>query len=36
MDDHGWHTALVVSDPWHLKRAVSMANAMDIRERQAF
>ncbi|YCM45544.1 YdcF family protein [Verrucomicrobiaceae bacterium 227] len=30
MDAQGWKTALLVSDPWHLKRARSMATDLDI------
>lgn len=30
MDTEGWNTALLVSDPWHLKRARRMASDLDI------
>lgn len=30
LDDGSPHTALIVSDPWHLKRAVAMARSLDI------
>lgn len=30
LEKHGWSTALVVSDPWHLKRAVAMARRLRI------
>ncbi|MDE0826947.1 MAG: YdcF family protein [Akkermansiaceae bacterium] len=30
MDERGWKTALVVSDPWHLKRALAMAHSKGI------
>lgn len=30
LDDGSPHTALVVSDPWHLKRAVAMARSLGI------
>ena len=30
MDGNGWTSALIVSDPWHLKRAVSAARRLDI------
>lgn len=30
MDERDWTSALVVSDPWHLKRAVAMARSSDI------
>ena len=31
MQENGWKNALLVSDPWHLKRALSMANGTDIK-----
>lgn len=30
MDEHHWTSALVVSDPWHLKRGVAMARHVGI------
>ena len=30
MDEQGWSSALVVSDPWHLKRGVAMARHVGI------
>ena len=30
MEENGWTSALVVSDPWHLKRAVSIARSRGI------
>ncbi|MDA0766740.1 MAG: YdcF family protein [Verrucomicrobia bacterium] len=30
MDENAWQTALVVSDPWHLKRAVAAAKDLGI------
>jgi uncharacterized SAM-binding protein YcdF (DUF218 family) len=30
MNEHGWNSALIVSDPWHLKRAVAIAKSLDI------
>ncbi len=30
METEDWHTALLVSDPWHLKRARRMASDLDI------
>jgi uncharacterized SAM-binding protein YcdF (DUF218 family) len=35
LDDNGWESALIVSDPWHLKRAVAMARRLDIEARPA-
>ena len=31
MSEEGWKTALLVSDPWHLKRARRMANDLDLK-----
>lgn len=30
LDAHSWSSALVVSDPWHLKRAVAMARRLGV------
>lgn len=30
LKQNGWSSALIVSDPWHLKRAVGMARRLDI------
>lgn len=30
LDRNGWSSALVVSDPWHLKRAVGMARRLGV------
>ena len=31
LDQEGWKTALLVSDPWHLKRARRMADDLDMK-----
>ncbi|MEW6661469.1 MAG: YdcF family protein [Bacillota bacterium] len=31
MDDHGWQTAILVSDPFHMKRAVLLAQKAGIK-----
>ncbi|NNM28753.1 MAG: YdcF family protein [Akkermansiaceae bacterium] len=30
LEENGWKSALIVSDPWHLKRAVAMARHLGI------